>query len=68
MVLSMIGPSGPALTGMPPMVRTGGTGGGGAGDVATAACRTGLPLNLPGSVTTAAGAVATGADFAACMA
>src|SRR5882724_10694894 len=34
--------------------------GGGAGDGATAACRTGLPLNLLGSVTTGAGAAATG--------
>src|SRR6476660_6701343 len=41
---------------MPPMVRTGG---GGAGEVATLACRTELPLNLLGSV--AAGAAATGA-------
>src|SRR6266852_9620546 len=41
---------------MPPIVRTGG---GGAGEVATAACRTGLPLNLLGSVAT--GAAATGA-------
>src|ERR1700730_7407236 len=41
---------------MPPMVGAGG----GAGDVATAACRTGLPLNLLGSVGTAAGAYATG--------
>src|SRR5713101_7979175 len=46
---------------MPPIVRTGG---GGAGEVATAACRTGLPLNLLGSVAT--GAAATGAaGFAA---
>src|SRR6266851_667794 len=37
-VLSTIGPHGPALTGIP------GTGGGGVGDVATPACRTGLPL------------------------
>src|SRR6266436_4245854 len=37
---------------MPPIVGVGG----GAGDVATAACRTGLPLNLLGSV----GAAATG--------
>src|SRR4030081_850495 len=41
---------------MPPIVRTGG---GGAGEVATAACRTGLPLNLLGSIAT--GATATGA-------
>ncbi len=41
---------------MPPIVRTGG---GGAGEVVTAACRTGLPLNLLGSVAT--GAAATGA-------
>src|ERR1700687_1547795 len=41
---------------MPPMVGPGL----GAGEVATAACRTGLPLNLLGSVTTAAGAAATG--------
>src|ERR1700737_2565279 len=40
---------------MPPIVRTGG----GAGDVATAACRTGLPLNLLGSVA-ATGVAATG--------
>src|SRR3982074_3666026 len=46
---------------MPPMVGPGL----GAGEVATAACRTGLPLNLLGSVTTAAGAAATG--FAADM-
>src|SRR5712664_3638888 len=45
---------------MPPIVRTGG----GAGDVATAACRTGLPLNLLGSVA-GTGAAATG--FAADM-
>src|SRR5260370_6196492 len=44
---------------MPPMVRTGG---GGAGEVATEACRTGLPLNLLGSVAT--GAAATGAAAA----
>src|ERR1700738_3826896 len=44
---------------MPPMVARGGVGG--AGEVATAACRTGLPLNLLGSVTGAgAGAAATG--------
>src|SRR5437868_13075303 len=45
---------------MPPTVRTGG---GGAGEVATAACRTGLPLNLLGSEATGAavtGATATG--------
>src|SRR5258708_8558733 len=42
---------------MPPIVGVGG----GAGDVATAACRTGLPLNLLGSVGAgAAGAAATG--------
>src|SRR6266446_5964056 len=40
---------------MPPIVGPGG----GFGEVATAACRTGLPLNLLGSV--AAGATATGA-------
>src|SRR6202048_4301243 len=45
---------------MPPMVGPGG----GFGEVATAACRTGLPLNLLGS-TGAAGAAATG--FAADM-
>src|ERR1700675_2354885 len=39
---------------------------GGAGEVATAACRTGLPLNLLGSVATGTGAAATG--FAADMA
>src|ERR1700726_4963411 len=55
-VLSINGANGPALTGMPPMVG----GGGGAGEVATEACRTGLPLNLLGSVGTAAGAYATG--------
>src|SRR5258708_40283546 len=44
---------------MPPIVGPGG----GAGDVATAACRTGLPLNFFGSTGTAAGAAAT--DFAA---
>src|SRR6266404_9003010 len=44
---------------MQPIVRTGG---GGAGEVATAACRTGLPLNLLGSVAT--GAAATGAAAA----
>src|ERR1017187_8207665 len=37
---------------MPPIVRVGA----GAGEVATAACRTGLPLNLPGSVAIGAGA------------
>src|SRR5205085_7799662 len=45
---------------MPPTVRTGG---GEAGEVATAACRTGLPLNLLGSEATGAavtGATATG--------
>src|SRR5258708_6089012 len=43
---------------MPPIVRTGG---GAAGEVATEACRTGLPLNLLGSVATGAAAtVATG--------
>src|SRR6266851_9515309 len=47
---------------MPPIVRTGG---GGAGEVATAACRTGLPLNLLGSVATAAGAGAAATGFAA---
>src|SRR5881227_2829999 len=43
---------------MPPMVGPGG----GVGDVATAPCRTGLPLNLLGSVTAgvAAGAATTG--------
>src|ERR1700737_2924572 len=41
---------------MPPIVRTGAAG---AGDVATDPCRTGLPLNLLGSVT--AGAAATAA-------
>src|SRR5258705_5255285 len=40
---------------MPPIVGPGG----GLGEVATAACRTGLPLNLLGSVAT--GAAATGA-------
>src|ERR1700686_2738743 len=44
---------------MPPIVMPG-LGPGGVGDVATAACRTGLPLNLLGSVTTGAGAAATG--------
>src|SRR5260370_41048122 len=44
---------------MPPIVMPG-LGAGGAGEVATAACRTGLPLNLLGSVTTGAGAAATG--------
>src|ERR1700736_4178563 len=45
---------------MPPIVMPPGLG---AGEVATPACRTGLPLNLLGSVTT--GAAATGAaDFA----
>src|SRR6266478_2973762 len=45
---------------MPPIVGVGG----GAGDVATAACRTGLPLNLLGSVTGAAATgAAAGADF-----
>src|SRR5258708_6521001 len=47
---------------MPPIVGPGG----GAGEVATAACRTGLPLNFFGSTGTAAGAAATG--FAADMA
>src|SRR6266478_3604857 len=47
---------------MPPIVRTGG---GGAGEVATAACKTGLPLNLLGSVATAAGAGAAATGFAA---
>src|SRR6266446_9308713 len=47
---------------MPPIVGPGG----GLGEVATAACRTGLPLNLLGSVATGAGAAATG--FAADMA
>ncbi|MCP4615035.1 MAG: hypothetical protein GY844_01235 [Bradyrhizobium sp.] len=62
MVLSINGASGPALTGMPPIVVYGG-GAGGCGDVATAPCRTGLPLNLLGSVTAGAGAAtATGAD------
>src|SRR5216684_1703183 len=55
-VLSTIGPHGPALTGIP------GTGGGGVGDVATPACRTGLPLNLLGSVTTGAAAPGFTAD------
>src|SRR5437868_380203 len=56
-VLSINGPNGPAFTGMPPMVGPGG----GVGDVATEPWRTGLPLNLLGSVTgTAAGAAATG--------
>src|SRR5260370_42230751 len=41
---------------MPPIVGPGG----GAGEVATAACRTGLPLNFFGSTGTAAGAAATG--------
>src|SRR5260221_3844679 len=41
---------------MPPMVGLGC----GAGEVATAACRTGLPLNLLGSVAAGAGAAATG--------
>src|ERR1700726_4691239 len=41
---------------MPPIVGPGG----GAGEVATEACRTGLPLNLLGSATTGAGAAATG--------
>src|SRR5467141_5298088 len=39
---------------MPPIVGPGG----GFGDVATEACRTGLPLNLLGSVTTGAAATA----------
>src|ERR1700687_4719859 len=47
---------------MPPIVRTGG---GGAGEVATEACRTGLPLNLLGSVATGAGAGAAATGFAA---
>src|SRR5712664_4310857 len=38
---------------------------GGAGEVATAACRTGLPLNLLGAVATGAGVATT--DFAADM-
>src|SRR5258707_14760190 len=41
---------------MPPIVGPGA----GAGEVATPACRTGLPLNLLGSVATGAGAAATG--------
>src|ERR1700686_3891592 len=44
---------------MPPIVMPG-LGRGGVGDGAAAACRTGLPLNLLGSVTTGAGAAATG--------
>src|SRR6266436_6006774 len=43
---------------MPPIVGPGG----GAGEVATASCRTGLPLNFFGSTGTAAGAAATGFD------
>src|ERR1700736_6631827 len=45
---------------MPLIVR----GGGGAGEVATAACRTGLPLNLFGSVATGAGAGAAAIGLA----
>src|SRR3981081_3350655 len=37
----------------------------GLGEVATAACRTGLPLNLLGSVTTATGAGAAATDLVA---
>ena len=39
--------------------------GGGLGEVATPACRTGLPLNLLGSVATGAGAGAAATGFAA---
>src|SRR5258708_23489965 len=46
---------------MPPIVGPGG----GCGEVATAACRTGLPLNLLGSVATGAGAGAAATGFAA---
>ena len=49
-MLSINGVRGPAFTGMPPIIGPGG----GAGEVATAACRTGLPLNLLGSETTGA--------------
>src|SRR5262245_12696106 len=61
MVLSMMGPSGPAFTAIP------GTGGGGVGDGATAACSTGLPLGVAAGAT-ATGAAAAGADFAPCIA
>src|ERR1700682_2497655 len=58
-VLSINGVSGPALTGMPPIIGPGR----GAGEIATAPCRTGLPLNFFGSVTgTGAGAAATGLE------
>src|ERR1700730_8572069 len=56
-VLSAVGRHGPALTGIP------GTGGGGVGDIATPACRTGLPLNLLGSVATGAAAPGFAADI-----
>src|ERR1700682_2361855 len=56
-VLGAIGPHGPALTGIR------GTGDGGVGDVATPACRTGLPLNLLGSEATGAAAPGFAADI-----
>src|ERR1700730_12930323 len=55
-VLSINGVRGPAFTGMPAIVGLGF----GAGETATEPCRTGLPLNLLGSVTGAAGAAAIG--------
>src|SRR6202022_2340855 len=58
-VLSINGVSGPTLTGMPPIIGPGL----GAGESATAPCKTGLPLNFFGSVTgTGAGAAATGLE------
>src|SRR5260221_1693975 len=53
----MSGPNGLALTGIP------GGGGGGVGEVATPACRTGLPLNWLGSEATGAAAPGFAADI-----